>query len=609
MTTPHDGMTLVFSDTFSYSGSPPIDPSNWFIGDPRPGHTGFSDAKFLLAGDTNINTVFQGGGGSPLIINAAYSTAYNATYGTDWISGLISSAWDSSGILAGVAVRQGYFEVVMTVPYDPNAQGRSGGTGSGSGTWPAFWLMQGPTILGTGPTMEIDTELLGVGYNQFPATSQWWPLSTISPPPMWNAPQHSYFQYQEGGPSALYSLPDFQGTSHTFGMLIDQFNVTWFFDGVAQIVMPLSIPESTDPFFLMINLGMGGGWPIIPPTSPATAYPLIVTSAKIWETTFLTTVTGVSTVSVTPGSGGTLTVNYTASSLPPPTFTGASSPSTSGSAVTIGTVAPGTSGDTLTVTLTSDPTFSSGSSLAISSGNLVYTPGTITSGNAGTDTLSFTLNESNGASASFTKAVTLTFSGSGPTIAHSVSANASSGTSIALPALNVPANSVICVFATITFDTITSVTDSSSLTWTLEKSENPSFYPVALYWTHTTSAISSDTITVNFGSGGGNVISAVAFAVTGCTSLTAPFDTNSSIPAGSASDPVSISTTAPNSLVIAAFRGSTAISSAGSGFTLIEPSAGYLMTEYKALTSAASGLSVTDGIASDAICAVVAALV
>jgi hypothetical protein len=487
----------------------------------------------------------------------------------------------------------------MTVPVDPNAQGVSGGTGSGSGTWVGFWLLDQPAITGTQSTREVDVEIYGVGNNQFPATSQWWPLTGPT--------VHNYWQSQISG------LPVFQGVSTKFGILLDQFNVTWYVNDVVQKVLPLFAPDSPAPMYMMIDLGMGGGWPIIPPVSPATSYPLIVKSAKIWEAPMSTTVTGVTSLSATPTSTTTMSITYSTGGSPPPpppTFTPASSPTTTGAAVSLGTVAPGTTGDTLTVSLTSDATFSTGSSIALSGTSIMYTPGTITSGNAGSDSVVFAVHDTtNGTTSSFTVSVTLSFvsGGSGPVVAHSVSANAGSGTSLVLPALNVPANSVIVLFATVTFQTLTTVADSSGLTWTLRKVENPGFYPVYEYWASTIAAISADVITLTF-SGSGSVLSAVAAAVTGCTSLSAPFDTNASLPAGTGSEPATISTTSANTLVVAAFRGNTAVSTAGAGCSLIEPSAGFLMTQKASFSSAQTSLAVHDGISGDAIAVIADAL-
>lgn len=409
MPTPHDGMTLVFSDNFTYSGSPPVDPAKWFMGDPRPGNVGYGDAKMLLASDPNINTVLTGGGGSDLSINATYDTAYNATYATDWITAQLSTAWnDGTGHIAGVGVRRGYFEIEMTIPFDPNAQGRVGGTGTGSGTWAAFWFEQFATILGTGPTAELDIEIFGVGNNQFPATSQWWPLPSTGPTDAMGNTSHWFWTKQVGGTAGFPTLADFQGTRTTFGVLIDDYNVTWFVNGVLQCVIPLLMPENQDPFFAMVVLEMGGGWPIVnPPAAPNNQYSLLVHSVNIWKADPMTTITGVGSVTVTPVSSTQMTINYTISGLPSPTFSPASSPTTTGSSVSLGTLTPGTSGDTLSVSLTSDSVFPSGSSLTLSGSSVLYTPGTITSGTAGSDTIVFHVTESNGASASFTTSVTL----------------------------------------------------------------------------------------------------------------------------------------------------------------------------------------------------------
>lgn len=593
-------MSLVLSDSFTYSGSPPVDPSKWFLGDPRPGNVGFSNAKFLLAGDTNIGLVFTGGGGSPLHINACYSSGgFTVPGGTsNWISGLISSAWDIGGSVAGVGVRRGYFEVVMTAPVDPLA-----GSG-GSGTWPAFWLMQFETILGTGPTMEIDTELFGVANNQFPATSQWWPINTTAGPT--NAhPAHVYQVTQVGGTSGFPTLSNFQGTSTTFGMLVDEFNVTWFVNGVQQCVMPLDVPESTDPFFLMIDLGMGGGWTIVPPTSPATSYPLIVTSANIWEAP-MTTVTGVTSLSVSPTSTSAFSITYSAGA-PAPTITPASSPTTSGSAVTIGTTSPGTGGDTLTVSLTTDTVFSSGSSLALTGGsapyNISYTPGTITSNT--TTNLTYTVHDTtNSTSTTETaQAVGLTVAGTAPvydTTVHQF--NAGSASSMVMPSIS-STNTNLCLVLIMYINssgagavTITGVTDTAGLTWTLRKRVASCGGSVTqsmeVWYAVHSSAVSSNVVTAALS---GSATGAADLFIAHNVNQTTPFDANGSLPAFASSTSntsVSVSTTSTNSLIFAGFRTwSTASPTAGSGFTLIS-GADYLGTERKSVTSAQSGLTV-----------------
>jgi GH24 family phage-related lysozyme (muramidase) len=74
---------------------------------------------------------------------------------------------------------------------------------------------------------------------------------------------------------------------------------------------------------------------------------------------------------------------------------------------TLGTVAR-IGADTMSVKLTSDADFTSGSTLVLNAGNLVYTPGTVSVTNAGTDTLKYTVTDTvTGAATSETQTVKL----------------------------------------------------------------------------------------------------------------------------------------------------------------------------------------------------------
>jgi hypothetical protein len=103
--------------------------------------------------------------------------------------------------------------------------------------------------------------------------------------------------------------------------------------------------------------------------------------------------------------------------------------------------------------------------------------------------------------------------------------------------------------------------------------------------------LSAQTITVTVTSATFNTID--IFAVNGAKT-SAPFDVNGSLPAISATDPVSVSTTAANTMILAAFRNSAGSSTAGTGFTLIG-GADFQLTEYKIVSAAQTGLSVTMG--------------
>lgn len=88
----------------------------------------------------------------------------------------------------------------------------------------------------------------------------------------------------------------------------------------------------------------------------------------------------------------------------------------------------------------------------------------------------------------------------------------------------------------------------------------------------------------------------IGFAVNGAKT-SAPFDTNVALPSIGATDPVTVSTTATNTMVLGAFRMSTDTPSAGTGFTQIEnPASVFMLAEYKIVSSPQTNLSVTVGI-------------
>ena len=95
--------------------------------------------------------------------------------------------------------------------------------------------------------------------------------------------------------------------------------------------------------------------------------------------------------------------------VPDPLVSLATAPLASNTATaTLGTAVPGYNNDALAVTLTSDADFSSGSSLVLDNGALVYTPGLVTAAKAGTDTISYAVTDTvTGAVTTETQTVTL----------------------------------------------------------------------------------------------------------------------------------------------------------------------------------------------------------
>ncbi|WP_158743639.1 carbohydrate-binding domain-containing protein [Acidisphaera sp. L21] len=139
--------------------------------------------------------------------------------------------------------------------------------------------------------------------------------------------------------------------------------------------------------------------------------PGVVTAAKAGSDVIKYVVTDTTT-----GASVNETQTVTLGNGPAPTVILATSPSASSTATaTLGTAIPGVTGDALVVTLTSDADFATGSKVTLSNGNLVYTPGTITAANAGSDALKYSVTDSvTGAVTMETQNVTLVAATTGP---------------------------------------------------------------------------------------------------------------------------------------------------------------------------------------------------
>ncbi len=169
-------------------------------------------------------------------------------------SGLLSSAQNSG---AGVKVKAPcYFECRMI---GPNA----------IGSWPAFWLMTDYMTEGNkqGGCDELDViEAYGGegkghpnAYNSYCVTPHAWNQDALKP-------TIQKYVKEMGG---LIVKPGEKGiksawfeTFHTYGCLITETDTIYYCDDVEVKCHP-TLPLSKErPFFFMINLATGGGWPV-----------------------------------------------------------------------------------------------------------------------------------------------------------------------------------------------------------------------------------------------------------------------------------------------------------------------------------------------------------
>jgi hypothetical protein len=218
-----DGYTMTFSDEFddlSVSATGPG--TRWFTKTKE----NFGDARFMQQKDGFPFTVEKGN----LRIEAARK---NGT----WCAGIMASV-DPKG--QGFSQKFGYFEMRAKFP-------------KSRGMWPAFWLLGQPSITDkTIANIEIDVvEHYGVMPNAIHANLHVW---------------HPDGKHWAKGD--FLAAPGLTDDFHSYGVMVDEAHVTWYFDGI-EFHQQKTPDEGKVPLYMLVNLAMGGGWPIHEAVSPS----------------------------------------------------------------------------------------------------------------------------------------------------------------------------------------------------------------------------------------------------------------------------------------------------------------------------------------------------
>ncbi|MER6351710.1 lectin [Streptomyces sp. NPDC001634] len=242
--------TTVFSDTFDGPAGAAVDSSKWQIetGDNVNNH----ERQYYTPGSNNAALDGQG----HLVITARRENpaGYQCWYGTcQYTSARLNTA-------GRFTAQYGHVEARMKIP-------------RGQGMWPAFWML-GSDIgqVGWPASGEIDV-MENVGYE--PSTVH----GTI------HGPGYS----GSGGIGAAYSLPGgqaFADAFHTFAVDWAPDSITWSVDGtVYERRTPADLGGRTwvfnKPFFLILNLAVGGYWPGDPDGSTVFPQTLVVDSVTV----------------------------------------------------------------------------------------------------------------------------------------------------------------------------------------------------------------------------------------------------------------------------------------------------------------------------------------
>ncbi|WP_187277596.1 glycoside hydrolase family 16 protein [Methylobacterium sp. WL18] len=192
-----------------------------------PWNGDFGDARFIDPG---------AGGPFNFTKNGLTITARKTADGA-WTSGLICSVDRDGDGQQGFTQKYGYFELRAKLP-------------DGSGVWPAFWLVG--TDKSNGST-EIDVlEYYGKYNAGFHTVLHFWSK---------DAPRHQDFVIDVPAGSLTNSF-------HDYGILITETTTKFFFD--RRKYLEIATPEDfRQPLYILVNLALGGGWPIDDLASPA----------------------------------------------------------------------------------------------------------------------------------------------------------------------------------------------------------------------------------------------------------------------------------------------------------------------------------------------------
>lgn len=223
-----DRFTLVFEDDFRTLDVTARGPgSRWIAHTPWNGD--FGDAQFV---DPQP--------GFPFTATPA-GLKIEARKGPDghWQSGLLASV-DPDG--NGFAQQYGYFEMRARLPDAP-------------GVWPAFWLDSFIPKGSDDPSIEIDVLEY---YGQFPGAFQ----SSVHVWPHDRSQAHVVTQTLHVQPHSL------SGAFHTYGVSVDKDWIIVYLDRQEKWRTPTP-PEHRHKLMILLNLALGGGWPIDETPSPS----------------------------------------------------------------------------------------------------------------------------------------------------------------------------------------------------------------------------------------------------------------------------------------------------------------------------------------------------
>jgi beta-glucanase (GH16 family) len=244
------GYTLTWSDEFNGPDGSAVDPTKWKH---DVGGTGWGNNELEYYTDGTQNAVVQGGN---LVVTAttAGASAYKCSYGT--------CKYTSARLLTEGLFSQQYGRV------EARAQ-----MPTGKGLWPAIWMLGD----------NIDTV-------SWPACGEIDFMETIGTDISTN--HGSLHMPASYGPTGTYKLPNnasFADAFHIFAIEWEPGTIRFYVDGNLYETQNQSAVPSGDtwefehPFFLLINVAVGGQWPGSPDGTTTFPQTLKVDYVRVYQ--------------------------------------------------------------------------------------------------------------------------------------------------------------------------------------------------------------------------------------------------------------------------------------------------------------------------------------
>jgi beta-glucanase (GH16 family) len=248
------GWTVVWSDEFNGPAGSTVDGSKWVF---DIGGGGWGNKELQYYTNSTRNASMDGAGN--LVLTALKETLhrrYRCWYG--------QCQYSSARIKTKAKFERAYgrFEARIRVPY-------------GQGLWPAFWMLGNNIDSARWPACgEIDI-MENIGRE--PSTVH----GTIHGPGYSGA----------SGIGAPYHLPSgaFSDDFHVFAIEWEPSVIRWYVDGnLYQTRAPADLPAATNwvfdhPFFMLLNVAVGGNWPGSPDETTAFPQKMYVDYVRVFQ--------------------------------------------------------------------------------------------------------------------------------------------------------------------------------------------------------------------------------------------------------------------------------------------------------------------------------------